>query len=73
MGIAKTSINNCVCEGERLIFKFLLFFIGLLGKQEILNMLYTSVTRETHELLLAAFEENQYSRKAVELLGMWEA
>jgi hypothetical protein len=39
------------------------------GGQEIINMLYTGVTRPTHELLLVSLVENKYSRKAAGVLG----
>jgi hypothetical protein len=39
------------------------------GGQEIINMLYTGVTRPTHELLLVSLVENKYSRKAADVVG----
>ncbi len=39
------------------------------GGQEIINMLYTGVTRPTHELLLVSLVENKYSRKAAGVVG----
>jgi hypothetical protein len=39
-------------------------------KQEIINMLYTSVTRPTHELLLVSLEENEFSKKAADVIDL---
>lgn len=32
-------------------------------------MLYASVTRATHELMLVSMDENEFSRKAASILG----
>jgi DNA helicase IV len=37
-------------------------------KQEIINMLYTSVTRPTHELLIVSLEKNEHSKKAADVI-----
>ena len=39
-------------------------------KQEIINMLYTSVTRPTHELLMVSLEENEFSKKAADVIDL---
>ena len=39
------------------------------GRQEITNMIYTSVTRATHELMLVSMDENEFSRKAASILN----
>ena len=43
--------------------------IAWFKKQEIINMLYTSVTRPTHELLMVSLEKNEFSKKAADVIN----